>query len=365
MASARRHRERRHARRRRLSLADALTPLDLRVRERIDAEGPLPYREVVELALYDPHDGFYAAHGRAGRRGDFLTSPEVGPLFGHVVANAIDDEWRRQGEPERFVVIDWGAGPGTLLRAIQAAEPDCAPCLELVAVERSAEQRLSHPDGVSSVGELAAGRYAADAGCVIANELLDNLAFDPVRRVEGRLAPQLVGKGRGGEPELRCVDAVGESVIDEEWFSAGIDQAVDQSASAEWLRGALGTLARGRVIVLDYARDHSKDVGIRTYVDHGAGGDPLHALGSKDITVDVDLFQLQARVRSADTVQSQASWLKNHGIERLVAEGQRLWEAGAATGSLEALTGRSRVREAEALIDQTGLGGFTVAEWVI
>ena len=48
----------------------------------------------VDAALYDPGEGFYATGGQAGRRGDFITAPEVGPLFGAVVSNAIDHWWR-------------------------------------------------------------------------------------------------------------------------------------------------------------------------------------------------------------------------------------------------------------------------------
>ena len=56
------------------------------VADRVRRRGPLPFDEVMELALYDPEHGFYATGGQAGRRGDFVTSPEVGPLFGAVVA---------------------------------------------------------------------------------------------------------------------------------------------------------------------------------------------------------------------------------------------------------------------------------------
>ena len=51
------------------------------------------------LALYHPEHGFYATGGQAGRRGDFLTSPEVGPLFGAVVARALDGWWAERASP--------------------------------------------------------------------------------------------------------------------------------------------------------------------------------------------------------------------------------------------------------------------------
>ena len=342
-----------------------MTPLDEIVREQIERDGPMLYGEVVELALYHPEHGFYASGGQAGRRGDFITSPEVGPLFGHVIANAIDAEWRRLGEPDRFIVIDWGAGPGTLARSILAASPACSEALELVAVERSMTQRKLHPDGITSLGQVEPKQFVGEVGCVIANELLDNLAFTPVSRLGERLVLETVGMAASPQRQLTRHGAFTNVDPNPSWFSPGVDSAVDQTRAAEWLTTALSTLSAGRVIVIDYARALSDEVQIRTYAENGEAGEPLVELGTKDITADVDLFQLQRRVRPADDVSDQASWLRRHGLNELVEQGRQVWEAQAATGSLEALKGRSRLREAEALTESPGLGEFTVIEWVI
>ncbi|HEY6414858.1 MAG TPA: SAM-dependent methyltransferase, partial [Acidimicrobiales bacterium] len=119
------------------------------VAERIAAEirrhGPRPLERVLEVALYDAADGFYESGGRSGaRQGDFLTSPEVGPLFGAVAGRALDGWWRDMGEPDPFVVVDAGAGPGSLCRAVLASAPDCAAALRYVLVERSAALRRLH-----------------------------------------------------------------------------------------------------------------------------------------------------------------------------------------------------------------------------
>ena len=314
----------------------------------------MPFRRFLELALYDVDHGFYRSGGHAGRRGDFLTSPEVGPLFGHVVARALDTEWDRLGNPDPFTVVDAGAGPGTLARAVLAARPRCAAALDYVAVESSAAQRESHPDGVRSQAELP----ETVLGVVIANELLDNLPFVPVRH-------------RGGEWEQAVIDAEdGELVLGWRPLDAtpAIDpaagEAVHQPDAAAWLRHATAIVERGRVIVVDYCRRHSADVEIRTYAQHGRAGSPLEHVGWKDITVDVDLSQLEA-VRPASSIRSQAEWLTSHGIDELVEEGRRVWDASASVGDLAALRMRSRIREAEALLEPSGLGGFTVAEWVI
>src|SRR5690606_25545762 len=119
---------------------------------------------------------FYTGGGGAGRRRDFLTSPEVGPLFGAVVARALDAWWDEAGRPARFPVVEAGAGPGTLARSVLAARPRCADALELVLVERAAVQWATHPDGLRSVAELpTAGALGPGPVTVIANELLDNL----------------------------------------------------------------------------------------------------------------------------------------------------------------------------------------------
>ena len=73
------------------------------VRRAIDADGgAIRFDEFVNLALYGDR-GFYTRSdhpGHAGRRGDFITSPEVGPLFGTVMARALDSWWHELGRPD-------------------------------------------------------------------------------------------------------------------------------------------------------------------------------------------------------------------------------------------------------------------------
>lgn len=336
----------------------AFTPLDRLVRHRIRATGPLPYDEVVELALYHRDHGFYSTGGLAGRRGDFLTSPEIGPLFGVLVAEAIDREWDRCGNPSRFTVVDAGAGPGTLARSVFAASPRCIGALTYLAVERSAAQRQLHPDGARSVAEMPTAPFA---GMVIANELLDNLRFTPIRRVED--VWRRVDVAVAGD---RLIEFIGEPVAEPtDFLPDDIDHAVLQPAAASWLNSALRSLERGRVVVIDYARRRSGDVAIRAYARHAQEATVLGSLGLSDITVDVDLLQLEARSQPADSVSTQADWLRQLGLDELVDEGRAIWNEQARIGDLRALRARSRVREAEALVDESGLGGFVVAEWIV
>lgn len=303
----------------------------------------VPVEAFVEQALYGP-GGFYESGGRAGRRGgSFVTSPETGPLFGAVVARALDAWWARAGEPDEWVVVDAGAGPGTLARSILAAAPACAKALRLVCVERTAAQRALHPDGVTSTDSLPG---AADV--IIANELLDNLPFGLLERTPDGWSPV-------------HVDEHGATIPD-----TGGTRVPLAVAAAAWVTGARRRLRPGgRLVCLDYADTTAALAArpwtdwVRAFADQERLAEPFAEPGSRDITVVVPWDQLPA----PDRVATQAAWLRGHGIDDLVAEGAAHWEAHAAAPDLTAMRMRSRLREADALLDPDGLGAFWVGAW--
>lgn len=372
-----------------------MTPIDLAVRALIERRGPIPFYEVVAAALYDPADGFYASGGRAGRRGDFLTSPEVGPLFGAVVARALDTWWRAVGEPSVFVVVEAGAGPGSLARSVLHAGPDCAGALRYVLVESSAAQRASHAERLALDDPSAAFASVPEPDdehvvarpigpivvslpelprlpgpcIVVANELLDNLPFGLAERRPEGWAEVFVGvDGPALAEVLLPLDGAAATMLDGLAPTAAVGARVPlQRAAAVWLRDALGLAGpEGRLVVLDYARSTADLAArpwgdwVRTYRRHDRGGSPLERLGEQDITCEVAVDQLTPAPTSN---RSQAAWLHAHGIEALVEEGRRTWQERAAIGDLAAVRARSRVTEAEALVDPEGLGAFRVLEW--
>ena len=329
----------------------------------VAAGGAIPFAEFMDLALYGP-SGFYTAEdaGGAGRRGDFLTSPEVGPLFGAVVARFLDAEWDRLDRPNPFTVVDAGAGPGTLARAVLAARPACAAALAYVAVEISAVHRARHPGDVESRPDLPAGPFD---GVVLANELLDNLPFRLAVHDGGWREAYVTDTGHGTFAEVLPTPLDPLPAVLPRRAAHG-SRAPLQEAAGRWLGAARAGLRRGRVVVFDYARPTTAALAglpwrswLRTYRGHERGGGYLATPGDQDITADVALDQLP----EPDAVRSQAQFLQRWGIDELVAEGRQRWARAAAAPDLAALTMRSRVRDAEALLDPAGLGAFTVAEW--
>jgi hypothetical protein len=85
---------------------------------RIRREGPLPFEEFLRVALYDPGEGYFATGPlRSVKEGDFLTSPEVSPLFGETIAHFVAAEAGRIGA-NPVDVLEVGAGSGSLLRPL-------------------------------------------------------------------------------------------------------------------------------------------------------------------------------------------------------------------------------------------------------
>lgn len=361
----------------------------------------------MHACLYDPRHGFYASGGRAGARaGDFITSPEVGPLFGAVVAGVVDHWWDAAGQPGEFTVAECGAGPGTLGAAVRMANPRCAAHLRWVMVERTAAQRQHHverlgaiPVGADPVGApttradldmiaepgmptpdgrvrlLSTDTLPTTADAVVANELLDNIPVRIVERTTDGWAELWVGIGPDGEAvgELQPLDVPDgdvAAVVDGPGASVAIGQRIPvQSGAMAWLSQALEVVGeRGQVLVFDYADttasmgERGMEAWLRTYAAHGRGGPPFDAPGSQDVTCDIAVDQL-ALVRRPDTDLSQADYLGAMGIGELVAEGRRIWSERAGIGDLAAVAARSRVTEADALTDPDGLGAHRALVW--
>lgn len=365
----------------------------------------ISFSQYMGFALYDPQFGFYVRGGRAGRSADFLTSPEVGPLFGAVLARVLDQWWVAAGRPDPFVVAEVGAGPGTLARSIRFAAPECSASLLYVLVEQSAFQRSLHGEHLPGwMGErggfeleafvsspqsgdgpqfVSASKLPSGfAGVVLANELLDNLPVDIMRVRAGGAVEELqvaLSENVFGNPDDLALEPIAVTASAERAASVAAFHAAHpelpldtwfpwQQHAQTWLQQATACLRSGHILAIDYGATTAdlaqrEELGwLRTYRYQQRGGHPLDAPGSQDITCDVAIDQVQFGSPASDVV-SQADFLRRNGIDELVEAGLAVWNERAHLGDLAAIRGRSAMREAEALLDPEGLGSFIVLHW--
>ena len=98
-------------------MSDPALPAVLRA---IAAGGPITFARFMEIALGDPDTGYYMGSlSRPIREGDFLTAPELHPIFGAAVGRQLSQAWELLDRPDPFTLVEFGAGAGTLALAIR------------------------------------------------------------------------------------------------------------------------------------------------------------------------------------------------------------------------------------------------------
>lgn len=314
--------------------------LAARIREEIRAIGPIPFARFMELALYDPDGGYYRSpDARPGRRGDFLTAPELHPIFGEMLARAVEQAWHVLGDPEPFVVREHGAGEGALAIPLLGALPAAIRYSPVEVDERRLDVLRRRLDGEGLADRLDEGDPAAPFdGVVIANEVLDALPVHRVRRRGDRLRELAVGLGDHGVFQEVEVDPT-TSALAERLVIEGVELTDGQTAEValaldDWVAVAVRPLRRGLVVLIDYGAPATelyepvrrRDGTLRAYVRHQVTDDPYRFVGRQDLTAHVDVT---AVVRAAEAaglttlgLTTQAETLMGLGIEDRLREVQ-------------------------------------------
>jgi len=262
------------------------------------------------------------------------------------------------------------------LRAAQAENLPLEPA-ELVLGASDPPEPDEEPVGVTGAGPVLAALAELPAGpvtgVVVANELVDNLPFRIVERTPGGWNEIRVAESDGGFAEIvlpaeEGLASVAGRLVAARDIPAGARLPLP-TALSDWLRSAAGMLRRGVIAVIDYGAPVEELAGrgqagwLRTYRGQRPGGSPLDTPGAQDITADVPAEALQRAAAAAGLVvlteTTQAEWLRTLGVEELVEEARAAWH-GRAANDLAAIAARSRVQEADALLDPAGLGAHRV-----
>ncbi|HEY3522653.1 MAG TPA: SAM-dependent methyltransferase [Candidatus Limnocylindrales bacterium] len=348
-----------------------------RIRDEIRRRGPMTFARFMEIALYDPHGGYYMTEeSRPTRAGDFLTAPELHPIFGQALARQVVEVWQRLGRPQPFVVREFGAGSGALAAALLGRlATDASPLFDVVRyqpVERN-PHRVAELEARFAAGGLQ-GRLERAAGpmtgVVIANEFLDALPFHRVEgnaAYDGALAELFVvidGDGLREKPGPPSTPVLAARLAAEGVALASGQRAEVRLADGPWIASLAEDLRAGVAIVVDYALPADDLYSTRrmagtlvAYLGHVAHGDPFQSIGRQDLTAHVDLTALERSARGADLdvlgATSQAEFLVGCGLEQLVEDARSDERTGlAAWSELRASVAR--------LLDPRATGGFRV-----
>jgi len=336
-----------------------------RLRDRIASEGPITFAEFMEAALYDPQGGFYSRLP-VGEEGHFVTSPHLSPIFGRLVARQVAEFWELLDRPARFDVIEVGAGDGTLANRILDALPyEVKQTLKYTAVERSAGARSALHDRGPETVEGLSDVSGPVVGCVLANELLDNLPFHRLRGTPGGLSELFVGVEGGRLVMVERPPSSSEIAALAPALDSGREFVVSPEAF-EFMDKATDVLERGYLWLVDYGFvDDAESRSVHGYREHRVHDDVLADPGSTDITAGVDFAALTRHARS----RGLRVWGPVSQRDALLALGFRDLDERAQARQVEALDARRGIdalriysdrNRANLLLGREGLGASLV-----
>ncbi|MBI2867736.1 MAG: SAM-dependent methyltransferase [Chloroflexi bacterium] len=338
-------------------------------------QGRITFAEFMDIALYHPQWGYYNTRSPVGSQGDFFTSPSAHPAFGALLALQCSEMWDVLGRPERFEVLELGAGNGLLcldlLTFANRALPDFARAVRYTAVERRADvlSRLVVEAGLTRQVEVVESDGAPPGpltGCILSNELVDALPFHRLVMDGGRLREIYVTLKGDDIAEARdepSTPALAQRLA-EEGVTLGEGWQAEVCLEAEaWVRRIAAVLARGFVVTVDYGdaahalySERRRRGTMLCHYQHTLNEEPYKRIGRQDITAHVDFTAIVNAGRAAGleplALLRQREFLGNLGLDLFLRQ--------AVTGGLphrERLANERGMRE---LVKPGGLGDFWV-----
>ncbi|MCB1917395.1 MAG: SAM-dependent methyltransferase [Rhodocyclaceae bacterium] len=308
------------------------------IRARLARDGWMSFADYMTMALYQPGLGYYSGGSRKfGADGDFITAPELTPLFGQALARAVAPAIADSAP----AMIEVGAGTGMLaadlLRSLEGL--GCLP-RHYDILELSGELRERQFDTLAKqVPDLASRVRWLDRlpdhfeGVVVANEVLDVM---PVHLVASR-EDGLYERGVAEQDGILCwADRKAEGRLLDAARSLSLPAPAEGEyvtelnlAAGAWIREWAKRLRRGLMLLLDYGYPRAEyylpnrsSGTLLCYYRHRAHGQPLQWPGLNDITAFVDFTAVAESAHDAGLeiygYTSQASFLLNCGILELL-----------------------------------------------
>lgn len=289
--------------------------LTQKIRQTINRHGPLPFSRFMELALYTPGLGYYTSGlPKIGAEGDFITAPEVSPLFARCLARSASQILNELEQPN---VIEFGAGKGTLakdfLLALESAEQ---PLATYYIIELSADLKQKQAETLASLPQSLQQKVVwldqlpqtPIPAVIIANEVLDAM---PVEKL--RLEAEQTLRGFVNYNEEKQSFEWDYHTISESDLQVTCNQILKQIGTPSpqgyetevnsnihpWLQSIADFLQQGALLLIDYGYTRqeyyqpARKMGtLRCHYQHRAHNDPFFYPGLQDITAHVDFTQV-------------------------------------------------------------------------
>ena len=284
-----------------MSMSARLPSLSDRIRLEIETLGSMPFSRFMDLALYDPLEGYYTS-GRAavGREGDFFTSVSIGPVFGAVLAGQFLEMWEALGRPSEFRLVEQGANDGRLSSDILKALSETPLArVPLTIIEPASVLRQKQSATLAGCDVQWVERpedLPPFEGVHFSNELFDALPFDILEAHAGAWHEMQVHADEAGFSFKPAPHPIQNIDLPPRPDGYRTELRRHQRDLIETLSARL---RRGFFLAIDYGMPcaellapHRSGGTLACYARHRRDEAPLENPGQKDITAHVDFTAL-------------------------------------------------------------------------
>lgn len=316
------------------------------IQEEIQAQnGQISFAKYMEMALYAPGLGYYAAgKNKLGSKGDFTTAPEISPLFGATIVQTIlpvIEHLQNLNLPVK--ILEFGAGTGALAESIltelqsQDIEVDSYSILDLSAdlIERQQSRLTQSFPMVNWINQLPNNF----TGIILANEVLDAMPIELITYQNQQWVFKDVSVAKeSSEDAISFRHCLGKEVpkeilpkcLHQQSFENGYTTEINVNANA-WIKSVSEILDMGILLTIDYGfpeheyyHSQRNQGTVMGHYAHHAIQDPFFYPGLCDLTAHVDWTSIaNAGINSGLSLlgyTSQASYLLDAGIGSLLLE---------------------------------------------
>lgn len=272
----------------------------------IQNEGPMDVATYMQICLTDPQYGYYTTGKPIGRKGDFITAPEISQLFGELIGIWIIDTWQKLGAPSPFSLIEAGPGRGTLmadiLRTITKLSAPCAASAQICLIEISPTLKTMQKDKLSTYAMPLSWHESIDdivdsPFILIANEFLDALPINQYQFSEGQWGERAIGLS----PENRLTWGLKPTQFKTRLTPKSGDIFETCPAAQTLITHLSKRIAKqnGAALLVDYGHLASGFGDTFQAVKDHVHTNPLDMPGHADLTAHVDFEPLQAIAKTA------------------------------------------------------------------
>lgn len=274
----------------------------------ISAQGPLTFAQYMSIALSDSRHGYYTTKQPFGKKGDFITAPEISQMFGELIGIWAASLWQASGTKEEVAIVELGPGRGTLMHDFLSGTKNVLGFHNKISIHlieispklKDIQKEALRPfsDKIKVQWHNTFDEIPAKPAIIVANEFFDALPVHQFINTENGWRENMVGINAEGDLDiiLSPSETTSCALIPKKRRNSPIGAIIETCPAAIAITRDIAEHINkngGAALFIDYGYDEPIIESTLQSVKNHKFHDLLKAPGSADITAHVDFLLLK------------------------------------------------------------------------